>query len=42
MKDLERINEVIGYYVNYCVVLVKELGIFFIYLWFKMQGIDGW
>lgn len=42
MKDPERTNEVTGYYANHCVALAKELGISFIHLWSKMQGIDGW
>ncbi|KAK7389080.1 hypothetical protein VNO78_23912 [Psophocarpus tetragonolobus] len=38
----ERTNEVTGQYANACVEIAKEMGVWYINLWSKMQETDGW
>ncbi|XP_028231520.1 GDSL esterase/lipase At5g62930-like isoform X1 [Glycine soja] len=41
-KIPERTNEVTGQYANACVEVAKEMGVWYINLWSKMQETDGW
>ncbi|KAL2321828.1 hypothetical protein Fmac_026207 [Flemingia macrophylla] len=38
----ERTNEATGQYANACVEIAKEMGVWYINLWSKMQETDGW
>ncbi|RDX65644.1 GDSL esterase/lipase [Mucuna pruriens] len=38
----ERTNEVTGQYANACVEVAKDMGVWYINLWSKMQETDGW
>ncbi|RYR77491.1 hypothetical protein Ahy_A01g001982 isoform C [Arachis hypogaea] len=42
MKLPERTNEVTGQYASACVETAKEMGVFSVDLWSKMQETDGW
>ncbi|KAL1333959.1 hypothetical protein HN51_062823 [Arachis hypogaea] len=42
MKFPERTNEVTGQYASACVETAKEIGVFSVDLWSKMQETDGW
>ncbi|MED6105997.1 hypothetical protein PIB30_000783 [Stylosanthes scabra] len=42
MKLPERTNEVTGQYARACVETAKEMGVFSVDLWSKMQETDGW
>ncbi|KAK7265680.1 hypothetical protein RJT34_33303 [Clitoria ternatea] len=42
VKVPERTNEVTGQYANACVEIAKEMGVYHINLWSKLQETDGW
>lgn len=42
MKECERTNEAAGAYAKQCIELAKDMGVYSIDLWSKMQEIKGW